>query len=125
MSPSDWFSLEIRKDDFPKVFEKLDRPSLVISTLEALAILVALKLRFGEAPDADDKRVVVVLSVADNRGIGAALNQLVSTRFPSSAVLMELATCTKEEGNADDSCMGAPGIQQRSRPACKRVLRLI
>ena len=43
---SEWFSLEIKKDDFPWIFEQGDRPSLVISTLEALAMLVALKLRF-------------------------------------------------------------------------------
>ena len=48
---SDWFSLEISKEDFPWIFEKGDKPSLVISTLEALAILISLKLRFGDAPD--------------------------------------------------------------------------
>ena len=36
-----------------------------------------------------------VPSVTDNRGNGAALNKLMSTRFPSSAVLMELATKMK------------------------------
>ena len=56
---SAWFSLEIKKGDFPWIFEKEGRPSLVISTLEALAILVALKLRFGETPDADDKQVLI------------------------------------------------------------------
>ena len=92
------FSLEIKKDDFPWICDKGDKPSLVISTLEALAFLVALKLRFGEAPDADDKRVLVVPSSTDNRGNGAALNEHMSTRFPSSAVLMELATYTKGRG---------------------------
>ena len=52
---SGWFSLEIHKDDFPWVFERGDRPSLVTSILETLAILVALKLRFGDAPDADEQ----------------------------------------------------------------------
>ena len=97
-SLSDWFSLEITKDDFPWVFEKGDKPSLVISTLEALAILVSLKLRFGNLEDVDDRRVLIVPSVTDNRGNGAALNKLMSTRFPSSAVLMELATFMKAKG---------------------------
>ena len=35
---SPWFSLEIRQDQFPWVFEKGRRPSLIISTLEALAV---------------------------------------------------------------------------------------
>ena len=74
--------MEIKRNDFPWIFEKGDRPSLVNSTLEALAILVALKLRFGEAPDAGDKRVLVFPSITDNRGNGAALNKLMSTRFP-------------------------------------------
>ena len=82
---SSWFSLEMRKED----------SSLVISTLEALAILIALKLRFGDSRDTSETRVLVVPSVTDNRGNGAALNKLMSTRFPSSAVLMELATYMK------------------------------
>ena len=49
-------------EEFPWVFEKGQRPSLVISTLEALAMLVALKLKFGEMPDPDDKRVLIVPS---------------------------------------------------------------
>ena len=92
---SSWFSLEISKCDVPWIFEKGDKPTLVISTLEALAILVALKLRFGNVADTEDKRVLIVPSVTDNRGNGAALNKLMSTRFPSSAVLMELATFMK------------------------------
>ena len=75
-----------------RIFEKGDKPSLVISTLEALKILVSLKLRFGNAADTEVKRPLIVPSVTDNRGDGAALNKLMSTRFPSSALLMELAT---------------------------------
>ena len=80
------------------MFEKGNRPSLVISTLEALAILIALKIKFGQEPDADDTRVLIAPSITDNRGNGAALNKLMSTRFPSSAVLMELASFMKARG---------------------------
>ena len=41
---SDWFTLEIHEGDFPWVFGKGSKLSLVISTLEALAVLVSLKL---------------------------------------------------------------------------------
>ena len=92
---SSWFSLEITKDEFPWIFERRDRQSLVISTREALAILVSLELRFGDYSDTEDKRVLIVPSVTDNRGNGAALNKLMSTHFPSSAVLMELASFMK------------------------------
>ena len=57
--------------------------------------MVSLKLRFGDVADTEDKRVLIVPSVTDNRGDGAALNKLMCTRFPSSAVLMELATFLK------------------------------
>ena len=89
---SSWFSLEITREDFPLVFEKGDRPSLVISSLEALALVVALKIKFGQDPDPDEMRVLIVPSITDNRGNGAVLNKLMSTKFPSSAVLMELAS---------------------------------
>ena len=95
---SSWFSLEITREDFPCVFEKGNRPSLIISTLEALALLVALKIKFGQEPDPNDMRVLIVPSITDNRGNGAVLNKLMSTRFPSSAVLMELASFMKHRG---------------------------
>ena len=95
---SDWFSLEISKEDFPWIFEKSDKPSLVISTLEALAILISLKLRFGDAPDSDDTKVLIVPSITDNRGNGAVLNKLMTTRFPSSGLLMEMGSYMKSRG---------------------------
>ena len=58
----------------------------------------SLKLRFGEVPNADDTKVLIVPSITDIRGNGAALNKLMSTRFPSSAVLMELASRVKARG---------------------------
>ena len=57
---SSWFSLEITRKDFPWIFEKGNRPSLVMSTLEAFAMLVALKLNFGQEPEADDTRVSII-----------------------------------------------------------------
>ena len=68
---SSWFSLEIIREDFPWVFEKGNRPSLIISTLEALALLVALKIKFGQEPDPNEVRVLIVPSITDNRGNGS------------------------------------------------------
>ena len=34
---SRWFSLEVKRESWPWVYEKSDKPSLLISTLEALA----------------------------------------------------------------------------------------
>ena len=61
-------------------------------------MLIALKIKFGQEPDAEDTRVLIAPSITDNRGNGAALNKLMSTRFPSSAVLMELASFMKARG---------------------------
>ena len=73
---SPWFSVEITKEDAPWVFEKDDRPSRIISTLEALAVVIPLKLRFGQECDGSLTKVSVVPTVTDNRGNGAALNKL-------------------------------------------------
>ena len=74
---------------------------MVISTLEALALVVALKIKFGQDPDPDEMRVLIVPSITDNKGNGAVLNKLMSTKFPSSAVLMELASFMKHRGMRD------------------------
>ena len=103
---SSWFSLEITREDFPWIFEKENPPTLVISTLEAFAMLVALKLRFSQDPEPDETRVLIVPSITDNRGNGAALNKLMSTRFPSSAVFYE--------GQADASRRGVGATGMRT-----------
>ena len=66
------------------MFEKGGTPSLIISTLEALVVLVALKVFYAEVP-----------TWTDNRGNGAVLNTLMTRRNPTSAVLMELASHMK------------------------------
>ena len=48
---SHWFSMEIQREDFPWVFERGNKPALLISTLEALAVLIALKLHNGAIHD--------------------------------------------------------------------------
>ena len=68
------------------MFEKGGQPSLIISTLEALAVLVALKVFTRKGPVSAEPRY---------RGNGAALNKLMTTRYPASAVLMELASHMK------------------------------
>ena len=95
---SRWFSHEITRDEWPWVFEKSSKPALVISTLEALAVLVALKVYYGEESRTDRSSIRIVPTTTDNRGNGTALNKLMNTRYPASAVLMELATCSKKMG---------------------------
>ena len=94
---SRWFSLEVKREDFPWVFEKEGEPSRVIATLEALAVLISLKAFFGNVdPGGKKTRVQVVPTWTDNRGNGSVLNKLMTTRYPASAVLMEMAAFMQE-----------------------------
>ena len=82
------YSHEITKTEWPWVFERSDKPARVISTIEALAGIKAV-LR-GRA-QGSHTRIQVVPSFTDNRGNGSALNKLMTSKYPSSAVVMELA----------------------------------
>ena len=95
---SPWHSLEIDKEHFPWVYEKDDRPALVIASLEALAILLALKAFYGETPTQHRSTVQVLPTWTDNRGNGSILNKLMCTRFQVSAILMELSVHMKSMG---------------------------
>ena len=48
---------------------------LVISTLEALAVLLALKVFFGETGREHDAKVQIMPTWTDNRGNGSALKK--------------------------------------------------
>ena len=74
---------------------KDDKPALVIASLEALAILLALKAFYGETPPEERSTVQVLPTWTDNKGNGSILNKLMCTRYPVSAILMELAVHMK------------------------------
>ena len=93
---SPWFCVKILREDWPWIFERVEKPALVISTLEALAILIALKLFYGST-STDRSKVMVALAWMDNRGNGALLKNLKTTKFPGCALLMELASFMKRK----------------------------
>ena len=53
---------------FPWVFEKGGRPSLIILTLEALAVQMALKVFYKEDVGPRRKKVLVMPTCTDGRG---------------------------------------------------------
>ena len=106
--------MEITREEFSWVFEKGDRPSLVISKLEALAILVALKLRFGEQLESDDTSVLIVPSITDNRGEWRCTKQVYDHAFPILRCING-AGDQESEGNENGGRVGAPRVQQGSR----------
>ena len=67
-----------------------DRPALVISTIEAPTVLIGLKLFYGDRADGNHTQVQMIPSFTDNRGNGLALDKLMTNRYRSSAVVMEL-----------------------------------
>ena len=94
-SRSRWFSLQITKERWPWVYSKGDKPALIVATLEALAVLIALKAFHGNTPGESGTKVQVMPTWTDNRGNGAALNKLMSTRYPLNALLMEMSAYFK------------------------------
>ena len=86
---SPWFSAEVTQEVLPWVHEKGGKPFLVISTLEALAVLKSLKMH-REQPAIGKKKVTVALAWTDNRGNGSALNKLMTTKFPVKMKRMSL-----------------------------------
>ena len=80
------------------VYEKSDKPSLLISTLEALAVLFSLMLFFHDVHPELRTKVQVAPTWTDNRGNGSALNKLMTSRYPASAVLVEMSALLKQRG---------------------------
>ena len=111
ISTSPWFSLEITRDMLPWVFAKGDKPAQVIATLEALAVVVSLRAFHGRRVPDGRTRATVAPTWTDNRGNGAALNKLMSTKYPVSAVLVELASYMKEQSLKVLGCQsGLPAL---------------
>ena len=67
-STSRWFSHEITKSEFPWFFEKDEKPSLLISSLEALAVVIALKVFFRSEGSHSRKKLDLIPTWTDNRG---------------------------------------------------------
>ena len=65
-------------------YEKGGRPALIISTLEALAV-VSLRLFFGGTASQQRSKISVASTWTDNRGNGSALNKLMSQQNSAGA----------------------------------------
>ncbi len=89
---SAWFSARITPRDLPWVFERHGEAYRSIASLELLAVLVAFMV-FGPKREPGTEHVVDVCpALTDNKGNGHVLHRMMTTKFPMSAVLMELAT---------------------------------
>ena len=84
-----WFSLEVQQSWAPWAFAEGD-PNKVIAALELLATLVAVKLWVPEGPAKKTTRVAI-RGYTDNKSNEALLKKAMTTKFPSTLVLMETA----------------------------------
>ena len=120
LSRSPWFSLEIMEEDWPWIFEKDRKAALVISTLEALAVLVALKLQFGEIPGGGRTNVTVASTLTGERCSSEQTydDEVSRVRSAHGTVLQH-----EEDEHSDGCSLNAPRGEQRSGPVCKRSAR--
>ena len=92
VSRSPWFSVDISPAVAPWVFEREGKSFRTIASLEALAVLVAVKCLLPASTTTSSSSSVSLTQVlTDNRGNGHILSKLGTTKFPLSAVVMELA----------------------------------
>jgi hypothetical protein len=93
-----WFTLKMDRKNHPWVFYK-GEPKRVIAALELWVTLVAFMLFNKPRTGADQERISVLLPAStDNKGNGHMLDKLMTTAFPSCAVLMELAVQLHKSG---------------------------
>ena len=96
--PPQKYSHEITEAERPWIFERGEKPARVISTLEALAVLMGLKLFYGDKAQGAHAHIQMIPSFTDNRGKRSAFNKLMTNKYPSSAVVMDLACYLKRMG---------------------------
>ena len=80
---SPWFSAEVTQEVLPWVYVNGGKPSLVISTLEALAVLVSLKMFYGEQPAIGKQKVTVAPAWTDQPRDRICTQQINDLNVPS------------------------------------------
>jgi hypothetical protein len=83
-----WFALEIDRQSFPWAFSK-GSPKRTIAALELLATLMCIKL-FGNSLGDRRPRSCTLTASTDNAGNTFIVSKMLTTKYPSILVLMEL-----------------------------------
>ena len=95
----------------------------MISSLEALAVMVALKIFCPSGSPDSRRKVDLIPTWTDNRGNGSALNKLMSARFPASALLPGTRFSHERGANKGKCSLGSERDELRTGPPSKRELR--
>ena len=83
------------------------------NVVEALAVLVALKVFYGEDAGQRRKKALVMPTWTDNRGNGAALNRLMTTRYPRERRAHGVGFTHESYGTEGPGGVDSPLRQQR------------
>ena len=92
-SQGPWFSLEVEKGWAPRAFVKGDTKGdtkKVIAALELLATLIGVRLWVPEGQTKQTSRVAIK-GYTDNQSNESLLKKSMTSKFPSTLILMELA----------------------------------
>jgi hypothetical protein len=104
LSLSPWFFVALNEQVAPWAYARDKQPFRVVASLEALAVLVAVLVLTDLEPGAAHRGTVYLPLLTDDRGNSFSLSRLMTTKFPLSVVVMELATALEDRNlvlNAD------------------------
>jgi hypothetical protein len=94
-SQARWFFVEVTADWAPWAFSKQGDPKRVIATLELLGTILCLHL-FKNEYHPGDSGYVNVAGGTDNAGNTFAMKKLMSTKWPLTVLLIELAEISRQ-----------------------------
>lgn len=89
-----WFSVKVDEELAPWLLSKGKNPKRVIAALELLATIIAVKLWAGKS---GGNVTVRVKAFTDNRGNSFAISKGMSTKYPLTILIMELAEELREQ----------------------------
>ena len=108
-----WFSIRVTRKAFPWIWSR-GEPGRNIAALELLATLFCIVLFAGSFKGTQ----IAITGLTDNRGNSLALLKFMTTKFPLSAVLMELAAWVQEvSGGQGLSLLWVPRLQNEEADA--------
>ena len=96
-SEARWFAAEITEEDFPWVFAKSNDPGRVIAALELLGSILSIII-FDIRPQEFTRCSCSITGATDNLGNSFAVSKMLSTKWPLTALVIELGEQLRDRG---------------------------
>lgn len=116
LSEARWFSVELTRKTAPWAYVKAD-PFRTISSLELVAVLIAVMLFAPGAEWKGSRAQVTITAVTDNLGNTFVLQKFMSCKYPLSIVVMESGLPTTEVWARDGPSLGTKAAEH----SCRRL----